>query len=210
MKKLTLLATLVVGLAACGSQNLAYQPLAWGPPGYCYYLYSPWECWGHHPGMPMYMPLWWHQRYAGYYDSPAYIQGYVPGRYRSTATSRSRTFEKTYSTAIRSSSRYAAYKGSNGQRYSGTKVGRSATFSGGSVRSSGFSSGALRSNPCAAVHLHRYFTASTIIAFSGGARSSFSGGSSYSSGSSRSSYSGGSLRSSGSSVRSRPSGSRNC
>lgn len=189
MKKCLAVLALSVLVAACGS-NVAYAPAAWGSPGYCYYLVSPYECYGHHPGVPVVMPLWWHERYANYYDSPAYVGTYVPRSYRSTATSRARSFERTYRSQINRASRYATWRGSNGKTVSGTKVSRSSAFgSGGGARSTGGSGGSLRrssgGNPCAAVHEARpYLVAATVFvrggSFSGGAR--VSSGSSFGSG----------------------------
>lgn len=190
-------------LAACGSSNdVAYYPAAWGSPGYCYYLQSPYECYGHHYGVPVVMPLYWHQRYAGYYDSPAYISTYVPARYRSTATAQGRAFEQRYASQIKSGARWASYRGSNGTTVPGTKIGRSAVYKAGSARSTGFSTGSARSSPCAS--LRTYF-----VAKGGGSSSSGGGGGGRSSsgGSARSGSVGSSSSSKGSGGKS---GGRNC
>lgn len=193
-------------LAGCGSSQVAYQPAAWGPAGQCYYLYSPYECFGHHYGVPVLMPVFWHERYAGFYDSPAYRSVYVPRAYRPLALARSRVFERTYAGQIRSAGRAASWKGSNGRVVSGSKVGRSAVFGSGGARSSGFSGGSLRrsssGSPCGAVHERSsYRLVSFLIARGGGS----SGGGSHGSISS-----GGSARSGQSGSRSGSRGGRNC
>lgn len=204
LRSIVAAAGVMLAAAGCGGTSAYYQPYAWGPPGICYWVYSPFECIGHHPGVPMQMPLYWHERYATYYDSPAYIAYYVPSRYRTTATRSARTFDRAYASAILSSRRYATYRSSTGSRVSGSRVSSTATFAAGKARSTGFSGGSLRQSstgrPCAMVREKVVYY--SLAGFSGGSRSSFS-----SSGSSRS-YSGGSARSySGSSSRSYSGGS---
>ncbi len=192
MRKLLL--PLLVGalaLSACGSSsNVAYAPAYWGPHGYCYYLYSPYECYGHHYGVPTLMPLWWHERYASYYDSSSYVGRYVPSAYRSSAYSRARSFERSYAAGIRKSSGLATYRGTNGKMVSGSHV-RSSTFGGGGARSGAKSACGM------AYHLQ---LASFSFRSSG---SSSSGGSHVSSSSgSHASFGGGSARSGSSGSRS--------
>ena len=179
------------GLAACATDDTSYTPAAFGPPGYCYYLYSPYECYGQHPGMPLLMPLYWHQRYAAYYDSPAYVQHYVPSQYRSTATTSGRAFEQRYSSQIKAQASAATYRSSSGGTVSGSKVSQSATFGSGNARSSGFSSGSARpssSGPCGYVPSKMLVASTSTLWAKGGS----SGGGGFSSGGARSSGSSGS------------------
>jgi hypothetical protein len=152
VKKLAASAAAAVALAAAGcGQDQVYTPAAWGPPGHCYYVYSPYECYGHHPGVPVLMPLWWHERYAYYYDSPAYIDTYVPGRYRRVVRTQAGYFDRSYARAIRRSASTATWRSSTGKTVAGSKVTSKSLFGSGPARSTGLVSGAIKS-PCASVH----------------------------------------------------------
>src|SRR4029077_16922969 len=80
----------------------------------------------HHHGssswVPPPMPLWWHTRYASYYDSPAYYGTYVPAASRTIYVQHVHTFESSNAGAIRSASTTGTWKSSDGTTVSGTKV----------------------------------------------------------------------------------------
>jgi hypothetical protein len=146
MKRILQLVAVVVALTACGGDQaqLAYQPAAYGVPGQCYYVESPLEVtslYAHHlcpsTWAPTPMPLWWHTRYAGYYDSPSYYGTYVPASSRTIYVQHVHTFESTNAGAIRSASTNGTWKGSDGKTVSGAQVA-------GDVKSgkAGFSGGA--------------------------------------------------------------------
>lgn len=150
----TLLAALLVsalaltGLTGCGGGDVTYAPAAYGEViggiGHCYYVQDPAEVtylYGGglcpHTWVATLAPVYWHERYFSYYDSPAYYTHYVPVGSRTVFISTQRTFYSSYRVQISSQSRYASYRGSNGRTYTGTKVGSTKFGSGSSFGSAG-------------------------------------------------------------------------
>lgn len=140
-------------LTACGpSTPTYYRPAAYGENGRCYYVQSPAEAMSLRAAglcqaswVPYPMPLYWHLRYAGYYDSPAYSGVYVAPASRAAYTKAAQSFEKTNSAKIQTEQKRATWLATTGKKtatVSGSKVDYGkAGFSSGNVRSSGFSSG---------------------------------------------------------------------
>ena len=119
----------IATLAGCGSQPVTYAPAAYGVPGHCYYVQDPaeavaLEAAGLCPNgwAPTLMPLYWHEMYYGYYDSPSYYGRFVPASHRTVYVSRQRSFGSSHATVIRATSARARYKGSNGTTVSGVTV----------------------------------------------------------------------------------------
>jgi len=161
------LSTLILSLlllTACGqSAGAYYVPPAYGQNNQCYYVNDPIEVTG--PGglydaglcprtwTPYLMPVTYHYMYAAFYDSPAYYQSYVPVSYRTTYTTYVTTFEKSpdYQKNESQYASQATWKDNKGKTVPGSTVQKQeqsgkASFGGGSVRSSGFSSGSARSS----------------------------------------------------------------
>lgn len=154
---LTALAAAAVLAAGCANHPpVAYTPVTYGETGHCYYVDTPAEAIaltaaGLCPAawVPAPMPVYWHARYASYYDSPTYYSAYVPQSYRTTYVSRVTVFEKEHVSDIAANRGSARYKGSDGKSYTGAQIkgtngGGSRTSGGGGSRSSG-SSGTVRS-----------------------------------------------------------------
>lgn len=152
-----LAAAAVIAAAGCAHHPpVAYTPVVYGETGYCYYVDTPAEAIaltaaGLCPSawVPAPMPVYWHARYASYYDSPTYYGAYVPSTYRSTYVTHVTVFEKQHGSDIAAGKASARYKGSDGKSYTGAQIkgtngGGSRTSGGGGSRSSG-SSGTVRS-----------------------------------------------------------------
>lgn len=193
---------LFAGLTACGNDSVAYRPAAFGENNQCYYVEDPLEVVAlQNAGLcprtwaPTLMPLFWHQQYAYYYDYPGYYNTFVPVGFRTTYVTHVHTFEKTYASDIKSASKSAKFKGSNGKTVTGNKIKVGPkTFSGGSNKN-GFSGGSNKSKTCG---MSASGGALTLVTKGGGSTGGgFSGGGSRggSSGGSRSSTTGGGSRS---------------
>ena len=90
------------------------------------------------------MPVYWHSRYADFYDSPDYYGRYVPAASRTVYVTHVHTFETAHSADITRQRPTATYRGSNGKSYTGSKV--SAGSFGGGARSGGGGGGARSSS----------------------------------------------------------------
>jgi hypothetical protein len=132
-------------LAGCGaSQPVTYAPAAYGVSGQCYYVQDPAEAVAlENAGLcprswvPTLMPLYWHEEYYGYYDSPVYYSRYVPASHRTVYVSRQRSFGSTYKSRITAVSGTATYRGSNGTTAKGARVAKAQFGSGTSGTSFG-------------------------------------------------------------------------
>lgn len=181
------IATLTITGCGPDSQPVTYAPAAYGVSGHCYYIDDPAEAIAlenaglcPHTWHPALMPMWWHEEYFNYYDSPAYYNRYVPVRVRTVYVTHERTFGTRYRTVIASRSKLATYRSSSGTLVKGTKMtGKTRFGSGTSFGTSGqrYGSGSLRNRSGSS---------------SGSRTSSGSRSSGY-----RSGYGGGSMRSSG-------------
>ncbi len=137
--------------AGCSRQPVAYGPAAYGETGHCYYVDDPAEAIalqvaGLCPSgwVPTIMPVYWHARYAMFYDSPTYYNRYVPVATRTVYVTHVHTFETAHSSDITRQRASATYKGSNGKSYTGSKV--SPGSFGGGARSGGGGGGARSSS----------------------------------------------------------------
>jgi hypothetical protein len=179
------------GLTGCSGQNDGdYAPASYGQyyggAWHCYYVSDPYEaqqlirtghC--HYGDVPTLMPLWWHERYFGFYSGPSYYNRYVSPTYRSTYVNvQVNSFGRTYRSQIQGQSQLATWKSSSGKTVSGTKVKPRFTsgtggqrYGGGSSRT-GSRSGSGSSGSCC--------KSRSGGSFGGGSRSggSFGGGSS--------------------------------
>lgn len=140
-------------LAGCGGQPdaVSYVPAAYGELGSCYYVDSPAEvvalqAAGLCPSTwaAVLMPLYWHARYADFYDSDRYYGTYVPRSSRSVYVTHIRVFERSHRSDIDRQRSTATYKGSDGKSYTGTQA--RAGRNGGGARSSGGGGGARSSS----------------------------------------------------------------
>jgi hypothetical protein len=142
-------------ISACSPAHaVSYAPASYGEyyggHWHCYYVHDYYEYTqlvhaGHcHAGdIATLMPLYWHERYYGYYSGVGYTNHFVLPSYRTTYVNvQVNQFGRTYRSQIQSQSRSATWKSSKGRTYSGTQVkpkfttgtkGRS--FGGGSSRS---------------------------------------------------------------------------
>ena len=116
---------------------ITYQPAAYGENGACYYVDDPAEAIaltaaGLCPSgwVPTLMPGYWHARYSGYYDSPAYYGTYVPVRTRTVYVTHVHVWESANQSTITAQSRQASWRGSNGS----TTTGKVSAFSAGNAR----------------------------------------------------------------------------
>lgn len=139
-----LVVAVVALLSGCGpsAPPLSYAPAAYGELGSCYYVDSPAEvvalqAAGLCPSTwaPVLMPLYWHARYADYYDSDRYYGAYVPAPRRSVYVTHVHVFEHDHPADIARQRVTATYKGSDGKSYTGTQA--RAGRNGGGARSSG-------------------------------------------------------------------------
>lgn len=147
----------VAGVAGCSHPvPVAYAPAAYGEVvngvGHCYWDDDPYEaqqlfaaglCPAGWVATPM--PLYWHERYYGYYSSPAYVNSYVLASHRTIYVTHETTFRTTYSSQIAAQAKTATWKGSNGKTVSGAKVDTAKMkFSTGSGSNSSQGGGSLR------------------------------------------------------------------
>ncbi len=137
--------------AGCSRQPVAYGPAAYGETGQCYYVDDPAEAIALQAAdlcpsgwVPAPMPLYWHARYAMYYDSPGYYNRYVPAQSRTVYVTHVHTFESKHSADIARQRPSATYKGSDGKSYTGSKV--SPGSFGGGARSGGGGGGSRSSS----------------------------------------------------------------
>lgn len=150
----TALAIAAAGLVAgCGpaAPPLSYAPAAYGELGSCYYVDSPAEvvalqaaglcpsAWA-----PVLMPLYWHARYASYYDSDRYYGAYVPAPRRSVYVTNVTVFERSHRSDIDHQQASGSYRGSDGKSYTGAQA--RAGRNGGGARTSGGGGGSRSSS----------------------------------------------------------------
>lgn len=126
-RTLTIAAAAAIGAAAltgCSDgDSTAYAPDNYGANGQCYYIDNPAEVaalqaaglcpvgWIAYPA-----PVWYRARYAGYFDSPAYYNHYVPVSVRKVYVTHVTTWNKTNSSAIKTQQRVSV--GNNKSSYS--------------------------------------------------------------------------------------------
>lgn len=131
---------LAVGGCSSGSKAPSHvYPAAYGEQGHCYYVSDPAEVGllqrdGRCPrsSTALLMPLMWRQRYAYYYDRPAYYTHYVPqGTARDRFVDNAKAFEGKYRDQIKTQAGSARYVDSKGKVFAASKVGPG-TFGGGS------------------------------------------------------------------------------
>lgn len=184
---------MLTGLTACGHNDMSYRPAAFGQSGQCYYVDNPAEAIALQQAelcpsswIPTVMPLFWHQQYAYYYDYPGYYNRFVPVSSRTIYVTHAHTFENTYRSQIKTASKTAQFRGSDGKTYTGNKIKVGPkTFTGGSNKG-GFSGGSNKSKTCG-------MSQSGYAYKGGGTTGGTSGGSSgFSGGGNRGGYSGGS------------------
>lgn len=151
---------LAIVASSCGGQPLYYTPTAYGDyRGHCYYVNSPQEAQmliqrnapGCQGAAPYPMPASWQATYWPYYSSPSYYDTYVPSAYRTVYVQHVHLWQSQNSRLITQDEDRGSWRGSDGSRATGTTVQRyvktgKASFSGGSGRQQGFSSGSGRSN----------------------------------------------------------------
>jgi hypothetical protein len=132
--------------AACGMDdgysNVAYTtaPAMWGPPGICYYMYSPLECSLYGPTnslIPVVMPPYWHARYATFYDHDRGYYQRIPVTYQSRWARDGATFERTHARDVKKEAAFGDWRDSKtGKTVSGvrpaqiTKTGKPVSASG--------------------------------------------------------------------------------
>ncbi|MDQ6649272.1 MAG: hypothetical protein M3Z02_04060 [Actinomycetota bacterium] len=198
------LTLVVLVLTGCGRDRRDYYPTAYGVPGQCYYVHDPIEVTG--PGglwsdrrcdsgwAPTLMPIGWHNSYAYYYDSPRYLNRYLPEAQRGQALESMKTYERDHAGEIKTASRTATYTDSKGRTYTGKSLSPSAV--GGGAR--GGAGGGSRSKTCGLSAVSSE-GAGTVLARGGSSGGGSSGGGS-SGGGSRGGSGGGSRGGSGGST----------
>jgi len=90
------------------------------------------------------MPPGWHNSYAYYYDSPRYINRYVPAEQRASTLESMKGYERDHAAEIKTASKTATYKDSTGRTYTGKSLSPS-TLGGGARGGAG---GGSRTKTC--------------------------------------------------------------
>jgi uncharacterized membrane protein YgcG len=151
---------LTAGLSGCGKDRPSYRPVAYGEAGTCFFVDDPYEvvqqqALGLCPTgwTPARMPPYWLNRYASYYDSPAYANAFVLPAHRTVYINTGKTYLRDHKADITAALKDAQYSKVNkkgqtvGQPVPATKIAKQVTsgkFGGGSARTTSQGGGGAR------------------------------------------------------------------